>query len=350
MRQVKSDVTRYLARGDYRSRFKPDHIGQAVYSYIERPSKSLRPLVLTLSCGLTGGDELLATAAAAAVEVYHTWTLVHDDIIDRDAVRRGLPTVHQEFATYGRDELGYSDEFAGHYGLTIGILAGDVQQAWSTSLMCELHTKFGVDAELVLHLIYDLTSRVQTTLVEGETLDVQYSQIDIDALTEEQVLDMLWMKTGVLYEFAGHTGAVLGVGELDHPDVQAVTSYTSKCGAAFQLKDDVLGIVGDERVLGKPVGSDIREGKRTTILLTAMRRANDAQKQIMTETLGDRRAPSDKVDEVRQLLVNLGGIDYTMDLARRYVEDASALLDGFPDSPSKDLLIRWGEFILARDY
>src|SRR5690349_2425817 len=103
--------------------FRPREIHDAIYSYIRHRGKALRPLVLLLSCAAVGGDEEQALPAAAAVEVFHTWTLVHDDIIDRDATRRGHPTVHAEFAANAARTYGLDLEQAAHYGRAVAILA-----------------------------------------------------------------------------------------------------------------------------------------------------------------------------------------------------------------------------------
>ena len=108
--------------------------------------------------------------------------------------------------------------------------------------------------------------------------------------------------------------------------------------------------MGDERRLGKPVGSDIREGKCTTIILTAFHRGNEQQKELMREVLGDENAAPDAVSEVINILVDLGGIEHTRERAHHYIELALPELDCVPNSKYKDLLISWAEFMTARDF
>ncbi|MDA1192331.1 MAG: polyprenyl synthetase family protein, partial [Candidatus Poribacteria bacterium] len=140
----------------YAAQFSPDHIRDAVYGYLRAGGKSLRPAVLLFSCGAVGGDEKAAIPVAAAVEISHTWTLVHDDIIDRDALRRGVPTVHEAFRRRAEDELGYGANEAAHYGLSIAILAGDMQQGWAVSMLTELADRSPVDPRLALYLIREI--------------------------------------------------------------------------------------------------------------------------------------------------------------------------------------------------
>ncbi|MFQ5854551.1 MAG: polyprenyl synthetase family protein [Anaerolineae bacterium] len=352
LRKRREKVYDYLTARKYVQRFAPEHIRNSVYSYIESSGKSLRPAVLLLSCGAVGGDEDKALPAAAAVEVYHTWTLVHDDIIDRDEKRRGRPSLHAEFCERAIEELGYTETEARHYGMSIAILAGDVQQGWSVSLLCELYSEKSIDPCVVLYLIDNLKMQVQSTLVEGETLDIQYSKRFIESLNERLIVDMLWKKTGVLYEFAGRAGAVIGLNSCDSNNelVKELSAFASKCGIAFQLQDDILGIVGDEDLLGKPVGSDLREGKRTTIVYYALNQANSCEKARLLDILGKEQATIDEVTEAVHLLRRLGGIEYTKSLARSYVNQAIPHLDRIPDSRYKDLLSMWAEYLITREF
>lgn len=186
--------------------FAPAEIKEAICDYFYRGGKKLRPGVLLFSCGAVGGDERYALPAAAAVEAFHTWTLVHDDIIDRDNKRRGKFTVHHKFFKKALEntDIHFELKEAKHYGLSVGILAGDVQHGWSISLLTELSTKFKVNPYVAIFLIKNLDSYVLNTLVEGEMLDILYSKQSIESLDEDLIIQMLCKKTGALYEFAGH--------------------------------------------------------------------------------------------------------------------------------------------------
>jgi len=348
----KEKVYEYLSSSRFRKLFRPKHIRDSVYSYMKQGGKSLRPAVLLFSCGAVGGDEEKAIPAAAAVEVFHTWTMVHDDIIDRDSKRRGGPTVHEEFRERAVSELGYDEIEARHYGISIAMLAGDMQQGWAVSILSELSNQNGVDPRLTLYLINDSEMRVQSTLIEGQVLDIQYPKRSMDSLDQDQILDMLWKKTGVLYEFSGKAGAMLGLNtsDPDHWLVQAISSFASKCGIAFQLQDDILGVVGDEAMLGKPVGSDIREGKRTIILYHAFGNANDAQKNQLMSVFGNEQTSDDDVEQARKLLRDLGAIEYTKELARTYVKESLTHLSEVPPSKYKDLLSLWAEYMIEREF
>ena len=163
---------------------------------------------------------------------------------------------------------------------------------------------------------------------------------------------MLEGKTGALYEFAAQAGAMIGLetDDSNHPLVQALTRFSTKCGIAFQLQDDILGIIGDEALLGKPVGSDIREGKRTTIVYHAYQKANAAQKQDLLRVLGNPSATQEQIRETVALLKSLGGIERTKDLAKAMIQQAVTCLRPVPASEYKQLLLSWARYMIQRDF
>lgn len=343
-------VRAYLLSDSRVPSFSLPHLRDAILSYPTAGGKALRPAVLMFACGAVGGEEQDALPAAAAVELYHTWTLVHDDIIDRDDKRRGKPTVHAEFRERIKAERGFDEARAAHYGLTIAILTGDLQQGWCTALLTNLTRERGLPADLTLNVIHDLFARVQNTLVDGEALDVMYAETPVEALSEAQVLDMLWKKTGVLYDFAGRAGAAIGLRQADlhHPTIERVAAFTGRCGTAFQLQDDVLGVIGNEHQLGKAVGADIREGKRTVIVLHALPKLSAAERAFALSVLGNQTAEEAQIQEVIGLLIQAGGIDHARRLAQTYVETSLEGLAKLPDSPAKALLRDWGLYLIER--
>ncbi len=344
-------VVEYFADPRFRDWFRLDHLRRAVYAYPDRPGKRLRPAVLLLACGAVGGDEQQAVPAAAGIELFHTWTLVHDDVIDHDEKRRGGPTVHELGRQMARDELGLGADESADYGNSLAIVAGDVQQGWAVCLFAELARR-GVPADVVLSLITRLESHVINELIRGEMLDVQFAGMSLEALDADAILEMLWLKTGVLYEFAAMAGAMIGLGTSDpqHPTVQQLGHFASECGTAFQLQDDILGLVGDEDALGKPVGSDVREGKGTLIVHRAFSQADDAQRTFLARVLGNRQASDEDVAKATRLLRDLGGVAYANDLARQHITRAIPFLSDLAGSPCKELLLAWADFMIERRF
>lgn len=349
LREREAKLVELINRDKYRQSFNPEELREAVYSYLNRPAKRLRPGILLFSCGAVGGEEDRALAAAAAVEIYHTWTLVHDDIIDNDSKRRGLPTVHEHFRGEALNQ-GYSEREAVDYGRNMAILAGDLQHAWSVQLILEL-VNFGVSNRVVLDLIAKLTELTKG-LLEGEALDVLFSKRDIGDLTETGILKMLEQKTGLLYEFSAIAGASIGLDRTAADDslIKAIGSFARKCGIAFQLQDDILGIVGDEKRLGKPVGSDIREGKRTVIIMHAFQQAGNKDRDYLLKWLGNSSASIVEVNQIKQILTEYNGVEYAKELAEQIVNQGIEELKPLPDSQYKRLLLAWADYIADRDF
>lgn len=334
----------------YQRSFQPEPLRQAVYAYLQRPAKRFRPGILLFSCGAVGGEETQAIQAAAAVEVYHTWTLVHDDIIDNDSKRRGLPTVHEAFRQEAL-QWGYPEKEAVELGRNIAILAGDLQHAWSVRLLLD-SAQAGVPLPVIFDLVQRMESELTNRLVEGEALDVLFARQQIAELLEAEVIRMLELKTGILYQYAAIAGASIGLRQTfaENKIIGALGNFARQCGIAFQLQDDILGIVGDEKLLGKAVGSDIREGKRTTIVLHAFQQAGTDDRQFLIRWLGNNTASEQEVERVRRILIEYNGIEYTRKLAESIVDQAVQTISLLPESRYKELLLTWAKYVVNRDF
>jgi geranylgeranyl diphosphate synthase, type I len=339
----------YLLADKHFGNCKPSHIHDLVFAYLTRPAKRLRPAVLLFCCGAAGGDEDIALPAAAGIELVHTWTLTHDDLIDHDSKRRGEPTVHVLASDLARREFNYDRQARSAYGERLAVLVGDIQHAWSVALFLETPSP-PTDPLVVREIVHLLESEIVPDLIHGETLDIQYEKVDVARLSEQDIVNMLWLKTGVLYKFAAAAGAMLGLNcpDRDHPVVRALAEFASNCGTAFQLRDDILGIVGEEDILGKPVGSDIREGKRTIVLQHALAAAPSKDKDFLNRVVGNRSALPEEILHARELLKRYG-VDHTKAKAQEYINRAKPYLLDIRASVYKDLLSGWAEFMIGRE-
>ncbi|HKP53513.1 MAG TPA: polyprenyl synthetase family protein [Chloroflexia bacterium] len=331
--------------------FRPPEIHDALFSYIARRGKALRPLLLLLSCAAVGGDEWEAVPAAAAVEVFQTWTLVHDDIIDRDRTRRGKPTVHAQYEERASRDLAMDHREAAHYGITVGILAGDLQQSWCYALLSDLLDR-GVEPSIVLELVRRMATFLTPQLLEGEMLDVQFSIPGAPSPGEEAILDMLSKKTAALLEYAAWCGAKIGLRGGDDEDgyADALGNFARLCGTAFQLHDDILGLTADEALLGKPVGSDLREGKLTYLVSCALAKGDDFQRSIIRGVLGAQNTSQGFIEMAIKVIHDTGAIYDTQSLANSYIEQGLQQLEKLPATPQRELLRAWALYLLARKH
>jgi geranylgeranyl diphosphate synthase type I len=338
LQQITDQVQAALRDPALHPHFAPAELVTAMMAYPRAGGKGLRPAMLMWSSRALNGDETAAVRAALAVELYHIYSLVHDDVIDRDRVRRGRPSVHALMEGVGKTHFDLSDSEAEHYGLSMAILAGDALHSWSILLLSAL-PRCGVDPAVALRLIRRLQGLVGPAIVEGEARDIQLPFLPVDEVSEQEILHVILTKTSALFAFCGWAGGLLarGVQEEDE-DVRALAAFAERAGIAFQLQDDVLGIVGDSATLGKPVGSDLREGKRTLIVALGWARASEEQRHLMASVLGHPRATVEEIACVTRVLQELGAVDDTREMARRYLDEALHYLDHLADSHPKQLL------------
>ena len=347
--EVSAGIDRLLAQADLPERITPLYLRDGVTAYPLRGGKRLRPALCLWACGLTGGSPDQAWHTALAVELYHNWTLIHDDIIDADDTRRGQPTCHRLLAPHAASAGVASPEGQAVFGRNMAILAGDILHGWSMHALTQARED-GVPPATVAALVARLAGTVTPLLIGGEALDVEFATRP--GVTAEEVERMLCLKTGVLLEFAAQAGALIGTGgsDLDSPTVRRAGDFAAKAGIAFQLQDDILGVFGDEKRLGKPVGADLREGKRTVLLLNALRLADAAGRAEILRWAGNPSIGAREVGRLRAILSECGALDATRGRAKALHGEARSTLNLFPPSHFRDLLGEWLDFLCGRDY
>lgn len=354
------EVDGYL-QGYKKEFFAPSDLAEAAFSYPLSGGKRLRPVVMMLCAGLFGAEkaEKAAIPVACGAELFHNWTLIHDDIIDNDDFRRGNPTAHRRIAADAR-KYGMPPQITDEYGRDIAILAGDRLHSLSICMMSELRRNPDVDPSVALEIIAMAENEYVGELIAGEAIDVcngmmydtSYKSLEYFAAHENEIISMMRGKTGILYAFCCVAGGMIGLNTADaeRKELLALKQFAIDCGIAFQLRDDILGIVSDEKTLGKPVGSDIREGKKTTILTEAFRNANQSERELIARTVGNKNASSDDTEAVKELFKNCGGLEYTERLAEKYVESSLRNLEILPENKYKNILVQWAEYMTGRNY
>lgn len=278
-----------------------------------RRGKKIRGSLVVLgyeACGGTDHDAILD--ASLFIELFHAGVLVHDDFMDRDHLRRGLPTIHEQFKEIGKSIQVKHDPL--HYGNAMEVNVGDA--AYYLSWEKLMASSFPPDRLVDAGKIYaDYIVRV----VHGQVLDI--TTTSIHSISEEDILKVLRHKaaeyTGVLPLLVGATLA----GEKDKKIPQAIKGYGLAFGWAFQIQDDVLNIFGNEDDSGKPVGSDIREGKNTLLMLHLSQHGTKEQRAFQKRVLGNPDITNDDVLNMREILKAAGSYQYVVDLGWKYVEE-----------------------------
>jgi geranylgeranyl diphosphate synthase type I len=263
--------------------------------------KRLRPAFAYWGWRAAGGSatkiESIQTAGAA-IELVHASALVHDDLMDDSATRRGRPTAHQQFA---RVRNAYS---AGRqttaFGEMAAILLGDMLLSWSDELLGE--SGFKPKALARGRVYFD---RLRTEVVAGQYLDV-LAQTSPSSSASDAMRVVRYKSAKYTVERPLQFGAALAKGS--KPLLRALSSYGVPLGEAFQLRDDILGVFGDSRSTGKPSGDDIREGKRTLLIARALGKADEVQRKVLESNFGDPRVDAKGIAAVQSVLRETGAV------------------------------------------
>lgn len=314
----------------------------AIKKFTMSGGKRVRPAFVYygyLACGGRDCAEILE--ASTAIELVHTFLLIHDDIIDRDEKRHGIETVHEKYRRIGARVAPKKD--SRHFGNSMAIIVGDLAQAMANEIMFNI--KFPPD--IILKALNELQDIVYVT-IPGEMLDVIME--NRGRATEKEILRMFEGKTS-RYTFEGplHLGCVLAGG--DESMLAAFTNYSLPLGKAFQIQDDILGVFGNEKKLGKPVGSDVIEGKQTLLYIKALKKADPKQKKALTAYLGKKDLTPAQLDDFRRIVKETGSLQYSQALARKLVQESLAALENIPFKNEKAALFLRGiaQYVIERE-
>lgn len=302
---------------------EPAPLREATRWYPDAGGKRLRPLMALLACEAAGGTPRDALPVALAVELVHNFSLVHDDIMDRDDTRRGRPTVHRRW-----DEA-------------TAILAGDVLFARA----------FEVLARIPDPAAHQQASRLLSVairrLCEGQAMDVLFERQE--SVRADDYLRMIHGKTAVLFEAACHGGA-LSSPHRQETHVHALSAYGQAFGMAFQVADDILDVTADSATLGKPWGSDVRAGKRTLLVLATLERAEGQDRAHFLEALGKAHATEAEVRRAVDVMRRCGALAHAESVRDAYAREADKALEALPQGEARERLAAMNEWARLRGF
>ena len=278
--------------------------------------KRIRPAMLLLSAKLMGYTGHGAIRLGAVVEIIHTATLVHDDIIDEAQTRRGRPAANTQ------------------WGNAKCVLAGDWLYMQS----------FKVALQERNFRVMDLLTELTQQMVEGELLQ---AQVLGQSISREVHLDLIYRKTACLFATSMQLGGILAQGTEDQ--IKRLRDYGRNVGMAFQIVDDVLDLTANEEVLGKPVASDLREGKATLAVINALERCDAAERAKIEKVLTDRAFNGVTHADIISILEKYNCLTDAMDEALGYAEAARHALEPFPDNDYKRSLLWVPSFVVGRE-
>jgi geranylgeranyl diphosphate synthase type II len=313
-------VSTEIAKLDWTN--EPTGLYQPIEYVLSIGGKRLRPALTLMACNLYTNELQPAIAPALGIEVFHNFTLLHDDIMDRADIRRGRPTVHKK----------WNDNTA--------ILSGDVMQIAAYQLV-------GQTPENKLKQVLDLFSKTAREICEGQQYDVDFEIRD--EVKAEDYLEMIRLKTAVLLACALKTGAIIG--GADANDADELYDFGINLGLAFQLKDDLLDVYGDEATFGKKIGGDILCNKKTYLLIHALKLAERADFDDLSEYLKKSyQQPEEKIKQVTEMYNKLGVKKICEDKMIFYFDKAVANLENLKvESTKKHELRNLAEKLLSRN-
>jgi len=292
---------------------KPDRIYSAAKHLCLAGGKMVRPMLCMLSCEAVGGKRMEVARTGAAIELMHTFTLIHDDIMDGDDLRRGQPSVHKL------------------YGIPTAILAGDLL--------------FSKAFEICDPRAYRILARATSEICEGQELDISFETRT--NVSEDEYVEMIRKKTGVLLEAACESGAVVGGGTDEQ--IEALASFGLSIGLAFQIQDDILGVTADEEKLGKPVGNDIVKGKKNLIAIKALETLKEKERKELLTILAKKSNTDTEINRAIDLFQDSGSIDYCKKKAREYIKKSDSSLHELKDSTARKELKLIADYVVKRD-
>ncbi|HET6518146.1 MAG TPA: polyprenyl synthetase family protein [Nitrosopumilaceae archaeon] len=299
----------------------PEQLYKAAAHLIVNGGKRLRPYMVLKSCQVLGGKNKDAMSAAAAVEMVHNFTLVHDDIMDNDEIRHGVPTTHKKF------------------GMPIAILAGDVLFSKAYQVISNSKLPSKSTTELVSRL-----AKACVDVCEGQLLDIKMAESK-KIPTQNDYIEMISKKTAALFDVSCSMGAICAKSK--NKDITNLSSFGKNLGIAFQITDDLIGVMGDPKITKKPVGNDLREGKKSLPILLAIKKAKGKDRKSVLHAFGNQKAKRKDIETAVKIIKSLGIEKSVRNQAFQYAEKAKKSLNSY-SGPSKNELISLLDFVVKR--
>ena len=290
----------------------PKQLYDAASHLIIHGGKRLRPYLVLKSCQMLGGKQSDAISAASAVEMIHNFTLVHDDIMDNDEMRHGVTTTHKKF------------------DIPLAILAGDVlySKAYNT-----ISSKSKLSSNYTTQLVSKL-SKACIEICEGQVNDIKFAE-NKKIPTEKEYIKMIEKKTAVLFEVSCAMGAICA--KRKQKDVKNLSVFGRNLGIAFQITDDLIGIIGDSKITKKPVGNDIREGKKSLPIILAIKKARGQNRTKIMQVFGNSGASKQQINLAVNVIRSLGVEKEVRDIALKYAQRAEKSISSYTGSAKNEM-------------
>ncbi len=292
------------------SEAKPASLYEPIKYILNAGGKRIRPVIVLLACESLGGNYKDALNAAIAIEIFHNFTLVHDDIMDNAELRRGLRTIHKK------------------WDVNTAILSGDAMFALAYKLLSDVKSPR-------INEIFSAFSQSALEVCEGQALDLEL-EMSFDVEIKDYI-EMISKKTASLIKNSAKIGGLIANG--NDEEIRALENYGLNLGLAFQLQDDLLDVVANSEEFGKSIGGDIVNGKRTYLLISAKDKARDEDREVIMKVFNKDGIDCSIVPIVKEIYYRYGIIDEIQEKVRFYTNLAIESILNLPESHARDTLI-----------
>lgn len=299
----------------------PKSLYNAASHLITHGGKRLRPFMVIKSCQVLGGSKKNAMHAASAVEMIHNFSLIHDDIMDNDEIRHGVPTTHKK------------------YGMPLAILAGDVLFSKAYEVVSNSNLSGNSTVQLVSRL-----AKACVDICEGQWLDVSMGE-GKRIPSQKEYIEMISKKTAALFDVSCAMGAICATN--NKKDIENLSSFGMNLGIAFQITDDLIGVIGDPKMTKKPVGNDLREGKKSLPILMALKNAGRSDKKTILKVFGNSKTKRAQMQKAVNIIKDLGIEQDVRNQAQKYAKKAESSLSKYSGS-AKNELVALLDFVVKR--
>jgi geranylgeranyl diphosphate synthase type I len=312
-----------------------------MHDYSMRGGKRFRAaLMIALYNGLTNDFSSKIMMPAVSIELLHAYLLSHDDVMDKSEKRRGKPTIHKIFEKWYLENIGKDNEEAKHFGVSTAILAGDILNAFAMD--CITKSDFSDKQKAGLLKIYSDTCRITG---DGQVLDMM-SQYDEP--TVENYMANIYGKTVVYTGYFPVEVACL-LGNADTKQKEVLKKFIEPTVRAFQIQDDIIDCFSEKS--DKTYGADIKEGKRTLLVVKAFEYANSQQKKVLDSVLGKEDATKEEIEKVKEIIKQTGALDECKKIAKEFVIDGKRHLPGLKIAEgTKKFIEGFADFMINREY
>jgi geranylgeranyl diphosphate synthase, type I len=348
---IQQEIKTFLAQKKTEAKEISPHLLQSLENldnFIFRGGKFMRSLLVVAGYRLAGGAGTEVYKVAAAAELFHKYIMSVDDMADRDEMRYGGPTLWKKYQD-DFEQLGWTDP--AHHGRTFSEIDGLVLSSFTT----ELVRTADFPADVLLKVLGIIDNIMYWRTIGGWQIHYFQNQQPLAQASEEEYIKGLEMVTAE-YSFIAplQIGATLAREEANGPLMKMLTEYGRAVGQAFQMQDDILGMFGNTEETGKPVGNDLREGKKTLLIQGAYHSPllTEDEKKNIAQACGNEISPA-KIKKIQELMIKSGSLEESQKRAETFIAEAQKLLSVYQDKsaqrlPEIDLLLAVSEFVLQR--